>query len=292
MRLISGFKSSLPWWARIGAKLMFSRLPVSYSTWAKIGLYRQGSMDSADYAISIFESHVDRVGMDMDQLTGKKLLEIGPGDSCATAIIAHAYGASAILMDAGAFAHSDPKVYEPLCDALRARGLSTIDVRHTANLENMLHRLGARYITSGLDGWHELESASVDLVFSQAVLEHVRYHEFAALQQECARVMKLGAKASHQVDLKDHLGGGLNNLRFADGVWESSLFVNSGFYTNRIRFDQMIGMFSQAGFEISEIQCERWDRLPIDRKKLYSSYQAVPDDSLLVSDFSCVLLRP
>ena len=54
---------------------------------------------------------------------------------------------------------------------------------------------------------------------------------------------------SHQIDLRDHLGGGLNNLRFSDSLWESNFFVKSGFYTNRISFDKMISIFENISFK-------------------------------------------
>ena len=42
----------------------------------------------------------------------------------------------------------------------------------------------------------------------------------------------------HRVDLNDHLGGRLNNLRFTDAIWESVLFRESGFYANRRLTDE------------------------------------------------------
>lgn len=292
MPLISKVKRALPWWTRLAAKIVLARVPISYATWAKIGLYRHGHMDGSEYALSVFESHVRRLGLSLDQLSGTVILEIGPGDSCATAIIAHAYGASAILIDADRFANSDPMAYEPICRALRERGLSPVDVAQMPNFEALLAGVGARYVTSGLSSWRDLSPKTVDIVFSQAVLEHIRAHEFVELQKECFRVMKHGGKASHRVDLKDHLGGGLNNLRFSARVWESDLFVDSGFYTNRIRFDQMLESFDRAGFIVSDVECDRWDQLPVGRQKLDVAYRDLPDSSLLVNGFSCVLLRP
>jgi len=44
---------------------------------------------------------------------------------------------------------------------------------------------------------------------------------------------------SHRVDLRDHFGSALNNLRFSDKKWELDWIANSGFYTNRIRLQEM-----------------------------------------------------
>jgi hypothetical protein len=94
-------------------KDFFCRLPFGYWLWQKIGLFRHGDMDSADYVLKVFKQHVSRSGYD-DALMGKKILELGPDDSIATAILAKCYAANAILLDAGAYAKSDVWGYKKL----------------------------------------------------------------------------------------------------------------------------------------------------------------------------------
>ena len=65
----------------------------------------------------------------------------------------------------------------------------------------------------------KIPSNSVDLIFSQAVMEHIRKKDFEAMNSELYRVLKKDGVISHQIDLRDHLGGGLNNLRFSDSLW-------------------------------------------------------------------------
>ena len=127
------------------------------------------------------------------------------------------------------------------------------------------------------------------LIFSQAVLEHIRREQFLDTMRECRRILKRDGVCSHRVDLKDHLGGGLNNLRFSPEIWESKLFVRSGFYTNRIRYREMLKLFSSAGFDVEIIEENRWNVLPIDRSQLAPLFQDISDDELLVSGFSAVL---
>ena len=66
---------------------------------------------------------------------------------------------------------------------------------------------------------------------------------------ELFRILKPNGVCSHRVDLRDCLDGGLNNLRFSEARWEDALFRKSGFYTNRIRFREMVEIFEQAGFK-------------------------------------------
>nr|MDA3876249.1 methyltransferase domain-containing protein [Halothiobacillus sp.] len=245
---IAKIKKQVPWWCKIGAKITLSRLPAGYDLWQQLGLFRHGYMDEASYALNVFDSHVKRVGL-QGQLGDKTILEFGPGDSVATAIIAFCYGARAILVDVGRFVKNQPADYSGLIQALKTNGLRPPDIRHCKSLEDLLTTCGARYLTNGLESLAEIEDHYVDFIFSQAVLEHVRRFEFLAIQNECARVLCADGICSHRVDLRDHLGGGLNNLRFSERLWESDFFTRSGFYTNRIQFRGMVELFERAGFK-------------------------------------------
>lgn len=256
-----------------------------------MGLFRHGHMDAAGYALNVFDMHMAQAGLSNESLRDATILEMGPGDSIATAIIAYAYGARAILVDAGDYAKNTPESYRALCDQLAARELRVPDVSRLRTIDEILDVCDGRYLTSGLESWREIASESVDLVFSQAVLEHVRKKEFMAVQEECFRVMKDGAVASHKVDLRDHLGGALNNLRFSERVWESAFFVRSGFYTNRIQMNEMLAILKRANFMTQLTEVRRWDVLPISRTQLDRAFSALPDDDLNVSGFDVLLRR-
>lgn len=278
----------LPWWMRVVAKIVLSRLPAGYAVWRKMGLFRHGRMDDADYAIAVFEEHVSRAGLD-GKLEGKVVLELGPGDSVASAIIAASYGARAILVDSGRFATDSPAAYTELVRRLRTRGLAPPDIQDCTTLDEILARCGARYCTNGLASLVGIERGSIDLIYSHAVLEHVRRDEFLATQRACAGLLRVGGSCSHQVDLRDHLGGGLNNLRFPERIWESRFFVRSGFYTNRILFGPMLEMFRQAGFAAKVDQIERWTEPPIRRSQLAAEFRMLPESELRVSGFGVLL---
>lgn len=282
-------KGMIPWWGKVAAKIVLHRLPISYAIWQRLGLFRHGRMDNADYVLGVFDSHVARSGLE-GRMNGKTILELGPGDSVASALIAAAYGGRAILVDVGSYAKNDPSQYQLLIEQLNARGLSPPDISGCRTLSDLLTACGAKYLTDGPSSFGQINNASVDLVFSQAVLEHVRRHEFLSVQQECLRVLRPNGVCSHCVDLRDHLGGGLNNLRFSESVWESDFFVRSGFYTNRIQYEAMLGIFKQAGFIVEVSSIKRWEVLPIERTQLATPFRNIPDQQLNVSGFN-VLLR-
>lgn len=283
------FKIS-PWWAKVAGKIVLSRVPAGYSFWHSLGLFSHGHMDSDDYALKVFRSHVERAGFS-DQLAGKTVLELGPGDSISTAVIAYAHGARTILIDAGNFANRNVDKYISLTEILANLGLSTPNLQGLRKISDILDKCGAIYLTEGLLSLQKINSESVDFVFSQAVLEHIRKHDFLATKIELSRILKSDGICSHRIDLKDHLSGGLNNLRFSESMWESKWMSKSGFYTNRIRYQEMCKIFEKAGFDVEVINTNRWAVLPTPRSVLKEHFKSLPDDDLLVSGFDVLLYK-
>jgi len=279
---------TVPWWGKIGAKIILSRISFGYAVWQRLGLFRHGQMDTSAYAISVFNSHMEKAGL-KNSLQGKIILELGPGDSIASAIIARAYGARAILVDAGAFVRSDIAPYLDLARALVQAGLTPPDLTNCSTINDILVRCDAQYMTGGLESLRQLPAATVDIIFSHAVLEHVRRNQFLDTMRECRRLLKPDGVCSHQVDLSDHLGGALNNLRFSEAVWESALFTKSGFYTNRIQFSAMLDYCRQAGFQVQVGEVRRWETLPTRRNKLAKEFRVLAEDELRVSGFGVIL---
>lgn len=279
-----------PWWMKICAKLILSRLPVGYPSWQRLGLFRHGRMDQADYIANIFDKHIRFAGL-ADRLHDKVILELGPGDSAGSALLAYGFGARAILLDAGSFAVRDIQFYKMLAESFRLMGLEQPEIDDAVTLDDVLSATGAKYLTEGLNSFAQIETGSVDLLYSQAVLEHVRKHEFIMTMNECRRVISSEGIISHSIDLKDHLGGGLNNLRFSEDLWESNFFAKSGFYTNRVRFSEMCRYFKESSFEVEVMQVDMWEKLPITRHEIDSSFSVFSDQDLCVKGFD-VLLRP
>lgn len=289
--MVNKIKKLLPWWLKIAGKIVLSRIPVTYGVWRKLGLFKHGDMCNPTYALEVFHSHIKRAGLSLSDLYGKTILEIGPGDSVATALVAYGYGASAILIDTGHWAYDDVKLYQELAKIMSSKGLLVPDIRNAKSIDDILVACNARYITSGLAGWKDIGSESIDLIFSQAVLEHVRKKEFLPTIKECWRVLKYNSVATHVIDLRDHLGGALNNLRFDDRLWESDFFAQSGFYTNRIQMSAMIDLFRETNFHVEINHVDRWDTLPTPRHKMSPQFAKIPDQELCVRGFSVRLVK-
>ena len=168
--------------------------------------------------------------------------------------------------------------------------LNPPNISNKDNIDLILKKSNSEYLTEGLSSIKKIPSNSVDLIFSQAVMEHIRKENFEAMNSELYRVLKKDGVISHQIDLRDHLGGGLNNLRFSDNLWESKFFVKSGFYTNRIGFDKMISIFENLSFKYEIINVQKWKLLPIKKYKINKKYRAQDEENLKVKVFD-ILLR-
>ena len=279
------------WRLKLGAKLILSRLGIPYHQWRKLGLFRHGQMDRPDYALKIFELHVRRAFPDL-RLNGKTVVEIGPGDSLASAVVARTHGAAqTLLVDAAPYASRDLALYHAMAAALAERGLTPPDLSGASALEEVLERCSARYLTTGVDAFAVMPDASADLIWSHSVMEHIPLHHLPRLMAEMRRVLKPEGLISHNIDFQDHLAYGLNNLRFSEALWESQAMRDAGFYTNRVRARTLHDMVRKAGFDIVEENFGRWPELPIARRSLDPAFRDLDEDELLIRT-SHLLAKP
>ena len=269
---------------------MLTRLPVRYGVWGKLSLFKHGDMEHPEYAFGVFRTHYERAGFE-GRGVSFVALELGPGDSLFSALIAKAYGASkTYLVDVTPAARCDISLYTGMASFLSAQGFSVAEFENCQTLEGLLGVCSAHYLVEGLSSLRQIPSSSVDFIWSQAVLEHIRRDDFFPTLQELRRVQRADGVGSHRVDLRDHLGDGLNNLRFQSSTWESDFMAKSGFYTNRLRYTEMLQLFRQAGFKVEVLNCERWAELPTLRHKMAAPFRDLTEEELSISGFD-VLLR-
>jgi len=275
----------VPWRLKLGAKIVLSRLPLGYAVWQRLWLFRHGAMTDPAYAERVFRTHFDLLP-ERDAGRAPVLLELGPGDSLLSALLGLRAGvAKTWLVDAGPFAVDRPEFY---VGAAAALGLPTVSWKSRAE---MLEACRAEYRPEGLAGLRAIPDRSVDLIWSQAVLEHVRKGELAETARELRRVLRDDGIMSHQVDFKDHLGGRLNSLRFSERVWEGALFSHSGFYTNRVRLRQLERIFEEAGFAVERLHRTTWPAPPTPRTRMDPAFASLPEDDLVTAD-AHLIFRP
>lgn len=272
-------KACVSWWLKILVKMVLNRLPVPYRFWKRIGVFKHGEMEQGAYSLKVFRQHYAHWAARKNYT----ILELGPGDSASTALIAHAYFAARVfLVDSGDWANREIGTYHKVAAYLASQGLTTPAF---ATFKGMLEACGATYLHEGLASLRAIPDGSVDCIFSQAVLEHIRLDAFQETAAHLRRILRTGGIMTHRVDLKDHLAESLNSLRFSHRSWESPIMAESGFYTNRIRMGRMVKIMEEAGFKVEVTETDRWPELPVPRGRLAEPFRTLPEQELLVSGF-------
>jgi SAM-dependent methyltransferase len=289
--ITENLKARIPWFLKIPAKVALSRLPVRGKQWQKLNLFRAGTMDSLELAFSIFKNHYEESGL--SSLKYCTVLELGPGNGLLTALYARSFGATRTwLIDAGPLASVDVRLFVEAERMLSALNLPVPHVDPASSMEIALEQLYASYLTRGLASLQTVPDETVDFMFSNAVLEHVRLSEFTRTVREMRRVLKPNGVASHQIDFRDHLQNGLNNLRFHERIWESEFMASSGFYTNRLNLPEMEKRFREAGLSVELRSFRIWPKgLPTSQLRMAPPFRNMPANELMVMDAK-VVLRP
>lgn len=255
-----------------------------------MGLFQHGEMAKPDYVFGIVRSHLARAGWPESVKSGFVALELGPGDSVASGMVTNACGAShTYLVDTGDYATHEMETYRKLAAFLHEKNVLSIPHLLGTEFSDLLSNINTRYLTNGLQSFRTIPDRSVNIIWSQAVLEHVRRNEFDATIAEFRRILAPGGACSHRIDLSDHLGGALNNLRFSESAWESDFMANSGFYTNRIRFSEMIEIFHRNNFLVKVVKKDLWPNLPTPRIAFAKRFKSYSEEDLLVKGFEVVL---
>ncbi len=279
------------WKVKLAMKVMSGRYPALKRFYRKIGYNRHGRMNVPEYAIGVFSRHFHCFAGTSERPENGTCLEIGPGEALATALTARAHGfRRTILIDSGYQARGGSEVYRALAGALRRQGRDIPVIEPGWTSEKVLLAFNAEYLTDGLASLASLPDGSVDFSFSHAVLEHLPRAEASRWLRELRRVTRPEGVSSHVIDLRDHLGGLTNHLRFPADFWEGEAIRKSGIYTNRLRCSDWLREFAAAEWRVEVI--ERHEKGPAPRReKLDPMFRDLTESDLRVHGIHAVL-RP
>jgi hypothetical protein len=167
------------------------------------------------------------------------------------------------------------------------------EVLQLPDFDSVYRRLGFRYVVDPTGSLKAVADASIDLIISSDVLEHVHEGAVDTLVGDMRRVLKPEGAASHQIVMADHLRiydlkmPNKNYIRYGDRTWRL-FFENDVQYINRIQHSEWKQRFAQGGLAmVSEYvtKADDMDRLPVSSR--FAHY--TPED--LAITVSNVLLR-
>lgn len=284
-------KKLIPWYLKIAIKIVIARLPFNiHIFWRNLGIFRHGNMDDTSYVISNFNNLLNFASIETKDCNGLNFLEVGAGDSIGSGVVASNFGMSSFIIDVDAFATKNIEFYKKIICELDSLNLNSLE-KNFISYEEMCEKFDISYLTEGTSSFKNIDDNSIDIIISQACLEHVRKKEFEFFMNENFRVCKKGALSIHSIDFKDHLEYSLNNLRFSEKIWESEFMSSSGFYTNRLRYSDMKKMFLESGFEIVKEDLTSWKELPMKKAKLNKDFINYKESDLLVKEAVVVLKK-
>lgn len=140
----------------------------------------------------------------------------------------------------------------------------------------------------------KLPDASVDVVFSNSVLEHVPGPVIEACFTEAMRILKPGGIVFHSVNCGDHYAyvdksiDQLHYLQYSDAAWQK--WNNSFLYQNRLRALDFVEMAKRAGFAIEiDTSKARPERLAtIDAMKIDAKFGGYTREQLAITSIDFV----
>jgi hypothetical protein len=274
-----------------------------------------GGTNSARYCYSVWLRHLVHNAKFGFTPVGKSIAELGPGDSLGIGLSALLCGADYYLaLDAVSDARTETNlvVFEDLVDLFRKRTPipddsefpnvhprltdysfpedllpnalleDALSTRRLDELRQDLRRFERR--VRYVPGWAShgvAQQQSVDLIISQAVLEHV--DDIRATYEAMHYWLKAGGVMSHQVDFKCHETSNVWNghLQYSQTVWtvmrgRLPYLLNRGVYSDHLR------ALESTGFRFLAADCvRRHDGLA--RNQLARQFQRISDDDLTVS---------
>jgi SAM-dependent methyltransferase len=129
-----------------------------------------------------------------------------------------------------------------------------MELRQSGDLGELLSNSHIEYYAPADACTTGLKPDSVDLVYSNSVLEHIPREVISLLMKESYQVLKPGGLALHNVGCNDHYAffdksiSFVNFLQYSEQKWR--LWNNPIQYQNRLRAPEFVDLTIQAGFEV------------------------------------------
>ena len=213
------------------------------------------NFDDLEGKFSQIFKKLDKYGF---SLSGKHCLELGPGNSYYNAYRFLLQGAhKVVLID------KYPRYY----NTKRQRVFYAHEINHIKEKygAESLKVIGIESVRSSAIQMYagdiiKMEiPEEVDFVYSHHVLEHVK--DVPGTLTALFELMKPGALAYHVIDLRDHFNFNSPFLfyKYSTHTWENILTKEGKSFTNRLRVDELLHAFEQAGYEIMNLETMRFE---------------------------------
>lgn len=217
----------------LAENVVFGMVP-SLRPWVERHLFNPYDFNEAHIEYSRRKFDEFRTALPADvSLAGKTVLELGPGGSVGFGLLALQAGAARYLaIDNGEHTFVRPRQIRGYRKLVGNDTVLRCFEKRAGRIVYKEEAIQFKNITQA--SGYPLPDASVDVIYSCAVLEHV--HDLERAFSEMARVLKPGGIMYHEVDLRDHIFSqdSLWFLSIPERVFRA-LFRHTGGYVNRER---------------------------------------------------------
>ena len=279
------------------AKNMIAGVPLLRHYKERVSRKRLKSLEDIYRPIRLFKYLISRSQGRLD-ITDKVVLEVGPGDSMGMGLLFLAHGAKKVYL-VDRFKHIFWDDYDAIYYRNFLSEISNQDVPNRSVVKEALRIKNGKIILNpdlleyrlGDAAKIPLEDSSVDFLFSNAVVEHVRHAELAV--QEFARVTKDSGFNVHEVDLRDHFFSKepLRLLSYSDWLWDFMTCNRPG-YSNRLRCSDYCKIFKSNKFIIERLFHTRTiEQTQVVSLKLSSKFKEYPLEELTILAFWVLLKK-
>jgi hypothetical protein len=217
----------------------------------------------AEYALRIARSYVSLLDRGAASLSGKTVIELGPGPNLGTALALRCMGAKRVAVADRFLVRYQPgyhdRVYRALTKLLKSGDSETdVEALERCVAERRHAPQALALIETPLETLSQAAGERFDLTLSNAVLEHL-YHPMQALRS-LAAISAPNSVGLHQVDFRDHrdFSRPLEYLLLDEFSFHELLQGCHAECGNRVRPDAMHSMFSGAGFASVDFSPNIW----------------------------------
>jgi SAM-dependent methyltransferase len=147
-----------------------------------------------------------------------------------------------------------PRIAEAADRPLTEVHASHAKLRATRTVAELLERAPIEYRAPADASASGIQDDSIDVVFSNSVLEHVVERDIARIMEESRRILRKGGLVIHDVNCGDHYAyfdrsiTPINYLSYSDREW--AFWNNRLQYQNRLRPADFIRLAHAAGLEL------------------------------------------
>jgi len=264
------------------------------------GIHEEDAAQIADYYRRCFRDYINQLNSEPTTianpyLSGKRVLEYGPGDILGVALLMYAHGAESVdCVDRFSLQNISQKnldVYRIILDSLKGEERERAEnaFRDRGRPESGFNQNTIKYSVrrDGVSG----KGQEYDLIISRAVLEHVNNLERTFL--DISNALKNGGTAIHKVDLKSH---GLDRYQAFDFLtWPEMLYKLMYRYRgvpNRWRVNKYKELVKESGLRLVKLiptGTLELDKLDLIRPKVAKPFRHIPPEQLSWLGFWMVL---